>query len=338
MKAGTLTTLTKPHIPVINIGPSFEDEEGHTKVAKLISDACETLGFLIVTGHGVGRSVIDGILDTSACFFEQPVYKRIAAMPPSPYIFRGYFPSEASALAASLDINTPGDLCEVYCINRFDDRDEAIYSGLSHDREAFFAPNIWPKEIPNFETAWRKYYASMEVLSNHMLTLMASALDLPHEWFVPFCDKHTTNLVANYYPSQIKQPLPNQLRRGAHTDYGSLTVLYQTHASGGLQVQSNRHQWLDVPYIEDSFVINIGDLLAMWTNDRWVSTMHRVVNPPRSAAKESRQSLAFFHQPNFDAKIECIPSCKSGEKPPKYDVTSAGDWILAKLQKSVETN
>ena len=329
---------TKGSIPVIDLAPSYQDKQGHRKVARQVSDACETLGFLIVTGHGVNQTVIDDILNTSRCFFEKPINERIAAIPASPYIFRGYFPSEASRLAATLDVNTPGDLCEVYSMNRFDDRQEAIYSGLTHDREAFFAPNIWPKNIPNFEPAWRNYYAAMEILSNHILTLMASALNLPHEWFVPFCNKHTTNLVANYYPPQIKEPLPNQLRRGAHTDYGSLTVLYQTHASGGLQVQSKSSEWLDVPYINNSFVINIGDLLAMWTNDRWVSTMHRVVNPPHSDANESRQSLAFFHQPNFDARISCIPSCESPNELPKYKVTSAGDWILAKLQKSVEKN
>ncbi|MFT5351579.1 MAG: isopenicillin N synthase-like dioxygenase, partial [Gammaproteobacteria bacterium] len=152
----------------------------------------------------------------------------------------------------------------------------------------------------------------------------------------PFCDQHTTNLVANYYPPQKSVPQPDQLRRGAHTDYGSLSILYQTHDSGGLQVQTKDGNWLDVPYIEDSFVINIGDLLAVWTNDRWVSTMHRVINPQRERADESRMSAVFFHQPNFDSRIECIPTCTSPDKPPQYPPTSAGEWILAKLQKSVD--
>ena len=150
-----------------------------------------------------------------------------------------------------------------------------------------------------------------------------------------YCEQHTTNLVANFYPPQPEAPLPGQLRRGAHTDYGSLSILYQTHAHGGLQVQLGDGSWLDVPYVENSFVINLGDLLAVWTNDRWVSTMHRVVNPPRDVAGDSRLSTVFFHQPNFDAAIECIPTCCSPDNPPQHGSTTAGEWILAKLQKTV---
>ena len=327
---------TSDGVPVIDLSPSFDDEKGASEVANRISYACETLGFLIVTGHGINQSIIDDVLTSSSRFFEQSLQDRISAMPPSPYVFRGYFPSEASALAASLDIDTPGDLCEVFCINRFDDREEAIRAGLKENLEAFFAPNIWPKDLPEFKSSWNSYYSAMEGLSEHLLSLMARALGLPKNWFEPFCDKHTTNLVANYYPPQVKKPLPNQLRRGAHTDYGSITVLYQSHSSGGLQIESPDGSWLDVPYIDKSFVINIGDLLSVWTNDRWVSTMHRVVNPPREEAGQSRQSLAFFHQPNFDAKISCISSCRSIDNPPKYADVKAGEWILAKLQKSVD--
>ena len=324
------------HIPIIDLSPSFVSDNGHAQVAEQISFACESLGFLIVTGHGVNKSVIDKMVESSMTFFAQSIESRIKTMPPNPYIFRGYFPSEASALAASLDIETPGDLCEVYCINRFDEPDDAKQAGLKPGREAFFAANIWPDDVDGFKPAWTNYYAAMEDLTEHLLSLMAHALGLPNDWFIPFCDQHTTNLVANYYPAQISAPLQDQLRRGAHTDYGSLSVLYQTHDSGGLQVQSKDGNWLDVPYIEDSFVINLGDLLAVWTNDRWVSTMHRVVNPTREKAEESRLSTVFFHQPNFDAKIECIPTCTTEDNPPRYSPTSAGEWVLAKLQKSVE--
>ena len=322
-------------VPIIDLSPSFRDERGAAETARKISNACETLGFLIVTGHGIDQSIIDHVLTSSSRFFEGSLEDRVSAMPPSPYVFRGYFPSEASALAASLDIDTPGDLCEVFCINRFDDREEAIRSGLGENLETFFAPNIWPRSIPGFKSSWSSYYSAMEGLSDHLLSLMARALGLPKNWFEFFCDRHTTNLVANYYPPQVKKPRPNQLRRGAHTDYGSITVLYQSHSSGGLQIESHDGTWLDVPYVDNSFIINIGDLLSVWTNDKWVSTMHRVVNPPREEAEKSRQSLAFFHQPNFDAKISCIPTCKSVDNPPRYKDVKAGEWILAKLEKSV---
>jgi isopenicillin N synthase-like dioxygenase len=138
-----------------------------------------------------------------------------------------------------------------------------------------------------------------------------------------------SNIRVDTYGWEVKRVLP-RLNNEINEEWISDKTRY---ACDGLLKQR-----LDVPYIKNSFVINIGDLLAMWTNDRWVSTMHRVVNPPRSDANESRQSLAFFHQPNFDARISCIPSCESPNELPKYKVTSAGDWILAKLQKSVEKN
>ncbi len=327
--------VTTGHIPVIDLSRSFADDIGRAKVAEEIASACESLGFVIVTGHGVPAETVAGMIETGERFFTQPIENRIAAMPSSPYIFRGYFPSQASALAASLDIETPPDLCEVYCVNRFDDPADATRAGLRPGREAFFAPNIWPEGIDGFKQAWTDYYSAMEGLTAHLLGLMARALSLPDDWFVPFCDQHTTNLVANYYPPQPTAPLPEQLRRGAHTDYGSLSILYQTHAYGGLQVQLSDGAWLDVPFVDNSFVVNLGDLLAVWTNDRWVSTMHRVVNPPRDFATDSRMSLVFFHQPNFDSVIECIPTCSSAESPPRHAPTTSGEWILEKLRKSV---
>lgn len=332
----SLDAVNTGHIPIIDIGPSFINDATHLNVAEEVALACESLGFLIVTGHGVAESTISDMVETSVAFFSQSIQSRIKSMPPNPYIFRGYFPSEASALAASLDIQTPGDLCEVFCINRFDDEEDAKKAGMKPGLESFFAANIWPADISDFEQAWITYYLEMEKLAGHLLSLMAVALGLDKNWFVPFCDQHTTNLVANYYPAQISEPLPGQLRRGAHTDYGSLSILYQTHDSGGLQVQTVDGGWLNVPYVPGSYVINLGDLLAVWTNDRWKSTMHRVVNPPRTNANESRLSTVFFHQPNFDANIECIPNCSSPDNPSRYDSTSAGEWILAKLQKSVD--
>ncbi|MFT5351220.1 MAG: isopenicillin N synthase-like dioxygenase, partial [Gammaproteobacteria bacterium] len=184
--------IAKDHIPVIELGPSFFNDSGHDAVADQIAHACETLGFLIVTGHSVAKATIDNMIDSSVAFFTQAIEARVRAMPPSPYVFRGYFPSEASALAASLDIETPGDLCEVYCINRFDDPEDAARAGMNKDREMFFAPNIWPEDVADFKRAWITYYSAMESLTNHLLTLMAKALNLPNDWFDPFCDQHTT--------------------------------------------------------------------------------------------------------------------------------------------------
>lgn len=322
-------------VPIIDLTPARTGGPGGRRaVAAEIGAACESLGFLVVTGHGVPAATIDALIASSVAFFEQPLERKLDWLPPSPYVFRGYFPIRTSALAGSLDVETPPDLCEVYAANRFDDPADAEASGLRPGREGFFAPNIWP-DVPGFRDAWTAYYAAMETLSTDLMRLMAIALDLDELWFDDKIAHHISNLVANYYPPQPEPPAPGQLRRGAHTDYGSLTVLYQDDRPGGLQVQLADGAWADVPHIPGSFVINLGDLMAAWTNDRWRSTMHRVVNPPRDAAGSARVSIPFFHQPDYDAEIVCIPTCTTPDDPPRYAPVASGDWVLAKLTKSI---
>jgi isopenicillin N synthase-like dioxygenase len=139
---------------------------------------------------------------------------------------------------------------------------------------------------------------------------------------------------ALHYPNQPDAPLEGQLRAGAHSDYGSLTIVRQEDRPGGLQVLDHSGEWVDVPVVDGGLVVNIGDLMAEWTNDRWVSTMHRVVNPPRDAAGDSdRVSLVFFHQPNYDAVIECLPSVLGPGEEPKYAVTTSGQHLYDKFVK-----
>ncbi len=130
-------------------------------------------------------------------------------------------------------------------------------------------------------------------------------------------------------------PLPGQLRAGAHSDYGSLTILLPEAAPGGLEILAPDGAWRPVPAIPGAFIVNIGDLMARWTNDRWVSTVHRVVNPPADAlGSVRRQSLAFFHQPNYDALIECIPGCAGPGRPVRHAPITSGNHRLMKVTKA----
>ena len=134
------------------------------------------------------------------------------------------------------------------------------------------------------------------------------------------------------YPAPAETPEPGQLRAGAHSDYGSLTILKTEDRPGGLQVQGKDSAWLDVPHLPGCFVVNIGDMLARWTNDRWVSTLHRVVNPPLDRAADSRrQSVVFFQNPNYDATVSCLPSCTDAANPPKYPPTTSGGHLREKF-------
>ncbi len=317
-------------VPLVDLAGSWEPGPSRDAVAARLREACETIGFLVITNHGIADEPIADLERAARGFFALPLDDKLASVGP-PGVYRGYTPSEGSALAASRDVETPPDLCETYTVNRFDDPDVAARAGLRPGREAFFAPNVWPPEPADFQDVFTTYYAAMEALAGHLMRLMALALDLDETWFDDKIEHHITNLTVNHYPELDRPPLPGQLRRGAHSDWGSLTILHHD-GQPGLQVQRGA-TWTDVPVVPDSFVVNLGDLMARWTNDRWVSTMHRVVVPPDE--RGDRLSVAFFHQPTYDAVIECIPTCASPDDPPKYPTTTSGEWILSMLGKTI---
>jgi isopenicillin N synthase-like dioxygenase len=175
----------------------------------------------------------------------------------------------------------------------------------------------------------------MEVLAARLMRIFAMALDLDEDFFRDKTDRHISGIRANHYPEQIEPPRPGQIRAGAHTDYGAVTVLLPD-AVPGLQVLSRQGEWVDVTAPAGAFVCNIGDLMQRWTNDRWISTMHRVVNPPREVAAGNRRlSIPFFHQPNYDAPIECLPSCCGPDNPPRYRPVTSGQHRLTKFLRGV---
>jgi isopenicillin N synthase-like dioxygenase len=160
------------------------------------------------------------------------------------------------------------------------------------------------------------------------MRIFALALDLPESFFDNKIDRHISRLRVRNYPAPLTPPAPGQLRAGAHSDYGSLTILSTEDRPGGLQVFNAAGEWVPVPIIDGTLIVNIGDLMARWTNDAWVSTLHRVVNPPEGEAAESRrQSLVFFHNPNYDAPVACIPTCLAPGAEPKYPPTTSGEHL-----------
>ncbi len=204
--------------------------------------------------------------------------------------------------------------------------------------------NLWPEQLPRFRAAVSDYWRAMERLSAKLMRIFALALDLNEDFFLIRSDRHVTNMRLNYYPTQHRPPEPGQLRAGAHSDYGAFTVLKGENAPGGLEVLRRGGDWTPVPMIDDGFVINIGDLLMRWTNDRWVSTIHRVVNPPEAACREvDRMSVAFFFTPNHDVEVSCLDSCMDAQRPARYAPVTAGahwrarSWRLGRSQNRSET-
>jgi isopenicillin N synthase-like dioxygenase len=122
------------------------------------------------------------------------------------------------------------------------------------------------------------------------------------------------------------------LRSAPHTDFGSITLLLTEDKPGGLQVLDQNERWCDVQPLPGAYIVNLGDLMAQWTNDRWRSTVHRVVNPPHEPGLDSRrQSIVFFHQPNYDAVVECIPTCRDAAHPARYAPVRSGEHLHHKL-------
>jgi len=170
-------------------------------------------------------------------------------------------------------------------------------------------------------------------LGNDLVDVFAVALGMPDRYFRQFVDESISVMRANYYRRHAEAPPleDGQQRMGAHSDYGCLTILAGDRVPG-LQIRDTDGGWHGVQPPENGFLVNLGDLLAEWTNDRWRATVHRVV-PPTDMSDDAfrRRSIAWFQQPNHDALIEVLPSCVSADNPARYRPITSGEHLLAKL-------
>jgi isopenicillin N synthase-like dioxygenase len=228
---------------------------------------------------------------------------------------RGYIAMGGEALSYASEVEAPPDLKEFYHCGRAAWPAEPYFTGPEGRR--YFIPNHWPAEPAGFGVATERYYATMERLDLELMRLAALALGIDEHFFDDKVDRHISAMRLNFYPEQATTPQQDQLRAGAHTDYGLLTILNGENVPGGLQIRTRDGAWIDVETAPENFVINIGDLMMRWTNDRWLSNPHRVVNPPATvAARTRRLSIAFFLHPNYDALIECIAPPGQAKHPP----------------------
>lgn len=309
------------------------DERDRARVAEQLDAAGRTSGFVSVTGHGVAHELIERMLTVTTAFFDLDVATKMAWYVADRAANRGYAPLGSEALAYSLgEADVPPDLFEAFNVGReIDDADLDDY--VSAVRDTFFAPNVWPDQPPHFRATWLEYWFQVERVASTVMQAAALALGLDQHYFTPMTDRSISVMRAiNYQRTSDAPPvLPNQMRMGAHTDYGSITILLADPVPG-LQLLDDRGDWHDVLPPPKGFIVNIGDLLAEWTNDRWRSTMHRVVPPPTgSDGSARRRSIAWFQQPNWDAEIRCLPTCTDDHNPARYEPVRSGDHLLAKL-------
>jgi isopenicillin N synthase-like dioxygenase len=315
-------------VPVIDIAPFRTGGPAEKMaVADLVDRACRDIGFLIIEGHGVPRPLMAKMREVSRAFFDLPIDEKKKLARPAVDVLRGYIGVNEESLARSRDRYAgSSDLNESFMVGPVD-MPPADYA-FAPAAGKHFAANIWPAAPDELRSTWTEYYRAMGSLAQILMRIFALALSLEETYFDSKIDRHISRLRVRNYPAQLQAPAPGMIRAGAHSDYGSLTILATEDRPGGLQVCNAEGEWVDVPIVPDCFIINIGDLLAHWTNDTWVSTLHRVVNPPLDAGAASRrQSLVFFHNPNYDAEIACIPTVVGAGEHPKYAPTTSGDYL-----------
>ena len=320
-------------IPQIDVAPMLAgDPAGKRRIAEQVGDALETIGFFTIVGHGVPESVVRDARDAAYEFFALPLAEKMRVPRPSVAATRGYDPPANQKLAATLGNETPPDLQEMFGMGDFDLPDRPYYTE-GHGKD-FFSPNLWPERPARMRPACEAYYRALGGIGDALMRIFALALGIDERFFDDKIARSISHIRFNKYMAQTEAPKPGQLRAGAHTDYGTLTILYGEDRPGGLQARSPDGGWVDVRPASGAFVVNIGDMMARWTNDRWVSTLHRVVNPPRSEDRAERLSIAFFHQPGHDVEIRCIETCHGPGNPIRHPPVTYGDYRFEKVLSS----
>lgn len=296
---------------------------------ELIDSACRTVGFFQILGHGIPPTLVDSVFDVADRFFGQPLADKMSWASPAREIERGYSAKGTEGLGHSLDLDNPPDLFEAITIGREDLTDEPAFHNAEHH---FFAPNIWPTVPADLKPTLLEYYGNVQAVVHRVTSLMAVGLGLDRDFFEPFTDKAVEALRINYFEGRPGDTaMPNQYGIGPHTDYGIVTVLL-ADTEPALQVYTQAGEWRYVVPVEGALVVNVGDLMSRWTNDRWRSTLHRVT-PVLSSDNtiRRRRSVPFFHEGNYDALVECLPTCTSPENPPRYGPITGGAHVLSKV-------
>ena len=303
------------------------DAEDRLAVAASLDAACRDTGFLQVTGHGVPLDLCDRVLGAFAEFFDLPLAEKLAVVAADETANRGYTEPGKEGLAYSRGQETPTDLFEAFNVGG----EETV--GEYYDaHRSYFAPNLWPARPAGLRDTWSEYERAVDALAQSLLEVMALALGMPEGWFREQLHHPIITTRAINYERRAGSPDPieGQMRMGAHTDYGVLTILLADDVPG-LQVFTGG-AWRDIPVPRGAFMCNIGDMLHRWTNDRWTSTLHRVVPPPASIdGPVRRRSLARFFDCPPDLVVETIPSCTGPGNPSNYEPVVAGEWLHQKL-------
>jgi isopenicillin N synthase-like dioxygenase len=306
-------------IPVIDYRPYFAGESGALEpLARAVGEACESVGFFYIRNHGVPDALVERAFAASRRFHALPLAEKLALRLNENNI--GYLPVNASVQGAST----------VHKATR-PNQNESFF--VSHDRgpdhpdviagKPLRGRNQWPAGLPGFREDIMAYLKAMEALCDRMLPAFAVALGMPRDHFArSFADEaHVTLRLLHYPPQDAAED--NLFGQAPHTDNSFMTVLARSEVPG-LAVRLPSRRWLAPPLIPGTFLVNLGNMMRRWSNDRFLSTPHGVLNDSGA----DRYSIAYFHSPNPDTLIECLPSCTGPGNPARYPPAVYRDLVL----------
>ena len=318
-------------LPVIDVGPLVGGSGDPATVARQIDEACRSLGFFYVIGHGVPAALGERLEAAARSFFAEPDERKAEiAMAYGGRAWRGWFP-----LGGELTSGVP-------------DRKEGLYFGeeLGPEERSVAAgtplhgANLFPDEPSDLRPAVLEYLGALTALGQRLMAGVAMALGLDDDWFLRDLTADPLVLFRIFrYPATIDRVDTGDWGVAEHTDYGLLTILRQD-ATSGLEVRT-RDGWIEAPPIEGSFVVNIGDMLDRMTGGRYRSTPHRV----RPSAEVDRLSFPFFFDPSWDAEVAPLPlgddDRPADDAATRWDRSSVhdhlhdtyGDYLWSKVSK-----
>jgi isopenicillin N synthase-like dioxygenase len=304
-------------IPVIDISQLRSGApEALERIARELLVAAETIGFFYVRNHGVEKQLIREVFETSKRFYALPIEDKNKVRINTNH--RGFL----RAGEAKMSDGAKPDLKESFVWGLDVGTDDADYLA----GRPLIGPNQWPGFPADMRSTFVRYFDECNTLGILLLRAFAVSLDLPSDYFVKQFSKPMTRCTTIYYPPQPASLGEEQFGVAPHTDFGTLTLLYQDMV-GGLQVKDRDGNWVTAHPIEDTYVVNVGDLLARWTNNRFASTPHRVVN----SSGHERYSIAAFVDPNFGCLID--PAVRPGERALSEPIT-AGDYLVWRFGKA----
>ena len=321
-------------VPTVDISSYVGDGSPAERAATAaaMDAACRTVGFVQVVGHGVPDETLAGLAGAIDDFFALPLETKREYVAPKG-INRGYTPPKSESLSLSLGVEAA---------SRMNDFFEAFntgaavsdYPGVELD-PTMYPEDIWPADVPAFRERVEAWETEAGRVARTLTTVFADALGLEPGWF-DRVTRHSLDVVRmnNYAlpPGQVE--LDGDLTgMGEHTDYGIVTVLWADQVAG-LQVLGTDGGWYDVMPADGALLVNLGDAMARWTNERWMSTLHRVKPPVVDGTIQRRRSSAFFHDGDVDAVISALPNCVDAGEEPLYPPITIGEHIAAKLAGS----